>query len=126
MTFEISVVRGKNTGTLKFAHGSVTVETTCWWDPKVKIDAGTYTGYATRMTNKSGGSDGGKRQGIWFGKHVPYNNGTGYSDGIFIHKGTDATWSDGCVVALENQVVTIWNVVDPKDQPNVTIKVSDE
>lgn len=126
MPFEITVVRGQSKGKLKFSHDQVKVDTVCWWDSKVKIDAGEYTGYATRMANKSDGSDGGKRQGIWLGKDVPYKNGTKFSDGIFIHKGTSAVWSDGCIVAHENEVVKIWNAIHPKEKGNVTVKVTDE
>jgi hypothetical protein len=125
MSYEIHVRRAGKAGTLIFETGSLRVETTCWWDPKVVVDAGDYTGYATRMATKRDGWDGGKRQGIWFGKRVPVNGGTGKSDGIFIHKGTSAAWSDGCIVIVEAQMRRIWDSIHPKEQPNVAVRIVD-
>jgi hypothetical protein len=125
-TYTIDISRGTSNGTVSFTSGSVNVSTTCWWDPNVKIDAGTYTGYATRMDSKNDGVGGGKRQAIWFGTGVPYNNATGTSDEMFIHKGTNASWSDGCIVIAENKVMEIWNAISPKNTANVTINVSDQ
>ena len=124
-TYTINVSRQTNTGTLTFSHGTVNVSTTCWWDTAVKIDAGTYTGYATRMANKNDGFGGGKRQGIWLGSSVPYNNGTANSNQMFIHKGTNASWSDGCIVIAENKLMEIWNTINPKETANVTVTISD-
>ncbi len=121
MAYKIKIVRDKTEGRLKFSHGNVTVDTTCWWDPKKVIDAGTYTGYATRMASKTDGFDGGKREAIWFGKHVGLNGRT--SNDIFIHKGTGPSWSDGCIVADGGEVLKIWQAITPKEQPNVTIEV---
>lgn len=126
MAYEIKVRRAGSKGRLTFSLGDINVDAPCWWDPDVKIGAGTYTGYATRMATKTDGSDGGKRQAIWLGKDVPYGHGTRSSDAIFIHKGTSAAWSDGCIVAPEDQVVKIWLAINPKDQANVTIEVVDE
>ena len=122
----INVSRSGNTGTLSFNHGSVNVSTTCWWDVNVKIDADTYTGYATRMANKNDGVNGGKREGIWLGTNVPFNNGTNTSNEFFIHKGTSASWSDGCIVITENKLIEIWNTINPKDTANVTINITDD
>lgn len=126
MAFEIKVKRGKGKGRLSFSSGDIKVETDCWWDPEVRINAGTYTAYATRMATKTDGSDGGKREAIWLGRDVPYGNGTRTSDEIFIHKGTSPSWSDGCIVAAEDQVVKMWLSINPKEQPVVTVDVSDE
>ncbi len=126
MAYEIKITRGKGKGRLVFSHGDVKVDTDCWWDPEVKVGAGTYDGYATRMATKTDGSDGGKRQAIWLGKDVPHTHGTKTSDAIFIHKGTSPSWSDGCIVAPEDQVMKIWLAINPKEQPNVTIEVTDE
>ena len=121
MAFKITVERKDKQGVMKFKHGTVIVNTTCWWDLKNVIDAGTYTGYATRMANKNDGSNGGKREGIWFGRKVPLNGRN--STQIFIHKGKNASWSDGCIVAAEAQVLKIWNAIEPKEKANVTIEV---
>lgn len=124
MSFEINVVRNKTKGRLTFTHGDVAVDTECWWEPKVVVVAGTYTGYATYMAKKKN-SRGTKREAIWFGKSVPIAKRTRKSNDIFIHMGTDASWSDGCIVAVENEVLKIWNAISPKEQANVTINVSD-
>ena len=125
-TYEIRVVRRNKDGTLTFRNGNINISETCWWDPEVVIDAGTYTAYATRMANKDDGSDGGKREGIWLGKGVPYNGGQGKSNGIFIHKGTSAAWSDGCIVLSGAKVYEMWTSINPKEKPNVTVVVEDE
>lgn len=133
-TYTINIERGTNDGTLKFSHGSVTVDTTCWWDPDNKIDSGTYTGYATWMANKPE-ADGQPcpwkgnakhRPGIWFGNGVKSKNGTVTNNGIYIHKGTSAAWSQGCIVCAASEVLKIWNAVTPKDTANVTIVVTDK
>ncbi len=121
MGYKIRVVRDKTEGRLTFKFGSVSVDTKCWWDLKKAIDSGTYTGYATRMANKNDGSDGGKREAIWFGKNVGLNGRK--SNDIFIHKGTSAAWSDGCIVAASSEVLKIWNAITPKDKPNVSIEI---
>jgi hypothetical protein len=124
--YEIRVVRRGKNGTLTFSNGSIDISETCWWDPEVVIDAGTYTGYATRMANKTDGTDGGKREGIWLGRGVPYNSGQGKSNGIFIHKGTNPSWSDGCIVMAAAKVYQMWTSIQPKEQPNITVTVEDE
>lgn len=138
MTYEIKVVRGENQGTLSFNSGSISVSTPCWWDPAVKVEAGTYAGYATWMANKidPGSPPDNKpcpwknnqkrRVGIFLGKGVPVVNRTRHSDDIFIHKGTDASWSDGCIVADSGEVLKIWNAITPKDSQNVTVIVEDQ
>lgn len=85
MVYNITIERDEKQGKLIFKHGSVFVKTTCWWDLKNVIAAGTYSGYATRMASKKDGSDGGKREGIWFGTGVPL--GKRKSNQIFNHKG---------------------------------------
>jgi hypothetical protein len=124
MAFEINVVRGKSKGRLTFTQGDVSVDTDCWWDPKVVVVAGTYTGYATHMANKLN-SRRTKREAIWLGKDAPIAHRTRKANDIFIHMGTSAEWSDGCIVAAENEVLKIWNAINPKEQGNVTVNVSD-
>jgi len=125
MPYTINVVRGPDSGILTFQHGNVSVDTKCWWDKDVKVDAGSYTAYATRMANKYDGYDGGKREGIWLGTGVPVNDNARKSNGIFIHKGTSAAWSDGCIVIEEAEVIKIWKAISPKEQPNVTVIISE-
>jgi hypothetical protein len=125
-TYNIDVMRKSKDGILSFTNGSINIVTTCWWDPEVVIDAGTYTAYATRMANKTDGTDGGNREGIWLGKGVPYNSGGGKSNGIFIHKGTNPSWSDGCIVLPGALVYQMWSSIHPKEQPIITVTVRDE
>lgn len=124
--YEIRVVRRAKDGTLTFKNGNLNISATCWWDPEVVIDAGTYPGYATRMANKPDGTDGKNREGIWLGKGVPYNSGKGKSNGIFIHKGVDASWSDGCIVLPGAKVYQMWASIKPKERPNIIVTVEDE
>ena len=125
-TYTIDILRNGSDGTLSYKNGTINISTTCWWDPDVVIDAGTYTGYATRMANKTDGTDGGNREGIWLGKGVPYNSGGGKSNGIFIHKGKDASWSDGCIVCSAALVYQIWSSIHPKETANITVTVRDQ
>ncbi|MBI3469279.1 MAG: L,D-transpeptidase [Planctomycetes bacterium] len=116
--YTIDIKRGKDSGTLTYS-GGVSVSTTCWWDPKRKIPARTYTGCsATTMATKKN-SLGKPREAIFF-PDVP-----GYK-GIFIHMGTNAAWSDGCIVIAEAEIKKIYNDILPKDGKNVTVTVSDE
>lgn len=130
MQYKIEVIRGEKSGVLKFQSGGVSVSTTCWWDPKVRIDSGTYKGCsATWMANKTDGrtvppwgKPGQKRrEAIFLGKGVPVNGRT--SDDIFIHRGVDASWSDGCIVALKDEIWKIWDAIKEKDARNVTVIV---
>jgi hypothetical protein len=134
MSYTITVKRGQDKGTITFSHGNISVNTTCWWDSNNKIDAGTYTGYASWMSNKR--EDDGVacpwknneklRPGIYLGRGVPSNNATRTNNGIFIHKGTSAAWSEGCVVCSSSEVLKMWNAIMPKDSACVTIVVEDE
>lgn len=117
MSYTITVERGKATGTLTYA-GSVTVTARCWWDLMKKIPAATYTGCsATTMSTKKN-SRGGPREAVYF-PEVP-----GFR-GIFIHMGTSAKWSDGCIVINETDMLKIYNDIDPKNGRNVTVTVKD-
>ncbi|GJL49586.1 MAG: hypothetical protein NPIRA01_08130 [Nitrospirales bacterium] len=127
MPYVINIKRGKNKGKLKFTHGATSVDTTCWWDSAVKVDVGEYTSYATRMANKNDGITGNKkREAIWLGRNVPVNKNTRKSNEIFVHKGTSAAWSDGCIVIANSEVMKIWNAVTPKEAGNITVKITDE
>lgn len=125
-TFKIDVLRKGKDGILTFRHAAITISETCWWDPDVVVDAGTYTGYATRMANKSDGTDGGKREAIWLGKKVPVNGNSRMASGIFIHKGTSAAWSDGCIVMQGAKVYEMWTTITPKETANILVTVRDE
>jgi hypothetical protein len=125
-TYTIDVLRKSSDGILTFKNGTVNISETCWWDPKVVVDAGSYIGYATRMANKNDGTDGGKREAIWLGKNVPYNSNAGTADGFFIHKGTGPSWSDGCIVMAGSKVYQMWSSIHPKEKGNITVTIRDE
>ena len=114
--YEIKVERRRNEGTLTYSNGGVSVNTSCWWDPAVKIPALTYSGCsATHMTRKLN-SRGELREGIY----IP---GVPGRSGIFIHMGTNAGWSDGCIVIIESELLRIWNDITPHNGENVTVTV---
>jgi hypothetical protein len=125
--FEILVKRGKSTGTMVFTAGDVAVSTACWWDPDVVIEAKPegYSACATHMANKRDSLTGDKRPGLWFGRGVKYAHGTKTSNGIFIHEGSSARWSDGCIVADRAEILKIWTAINPKEQFVVTVRVED-
>lgn len=115
--FKIDVVRGKTQGKVKFVHGGLSINTTCYWDLLKKIPAGTYTGCSkTRMTTKTN-SNGKPREAIY----IP--NVSGYS-GIFIHMGSSAAWSDGCIVISEVEMLKLYQAISPDNGQNVTVRVT--
>lgn len=115
--FEISVKRGKTSGTLSYS-GTFELETKCWWDLARRIPAAEYTGCsATTMATKKN-SQGQPREAIFF-PNVP-----GFT-GIFVHMGNSAAWSDGCIVIEETLIKQIYNDIVPKNGRNVTITVED-
>jgi hypothetical protein len=126
--YEVIIKRGKNKGTLFFHSAGVTVDTTCWWDPKVKIDAAPdgYLCWKTRMNTKKDSVTKEKRPGIWFGKDIKYAKGTRKSNAIFLHEGKNAYWSDGCIVCDRTEFMKMWDAIGPNTQPHVLVKVTDE
>ncbi|UWQ74042.1 L,D-transpeptidase family protein [Leisingera sp. M658] len=123
-SYTITVTRtGKDTGKLEFSSGSVSLDETCWWDPNVKIAAGTYTKCSkTRMSSKKDSVTGKKRPGIYLPDAVV--PGTD-NHSIFIHEGKDPSWSDGCIVLTRDKMMEMWNEITPMDGKNVTVKVID-
>lgn len=115
--YRISIVRKKDQGSLLYT-GSIEILTPCWWDLVKRIPAGSYSGWsATRMATKTN-SRGEKREAIYLSS-IP-----GYS-GVFIHMGKDASWSDGCIVIPESELLRIWNDITPKDARNVIAEIRD-
>jgi hypothetical protein len=113
--YKIEVERSQNEGRLHYT-GTINVSTTCWWDPQRKIPAGTYANCsATYMATKQN-SAGGPREAIYI-PSIP-----GFS-GIFIHMGNNASWSDGCIVIREPEMLRIFADINPKDGRNVTVTV---
>ncbi|MBT0957283.1 hypothetical protein IV417_07795 [Alphaproteobacteria bacterium KMM 3653] len=125
-SYLIDVLRKENDGILTFTGGGVNVSTTCWWDPNMVINAGKYAAYATRMSNKDDGVNGAKREGIWLGRGVKYNKGANSGNGAFIHKGTGPSWSDGCIIVVESELLAIWNAIQPKETANIEVTIRDE
>ena len=118
MNYTINVERRKTEGTLRFDAGKAHVSTTCWWDPDKKIPAATYSGCSKTTMSTKKNSSGGPREAIFF-PSVP-----GFT-GIFIHMGTSAAWSDGCIVIRESEFLKIYNAITPKGGKNVTVVVKD-
>ncbi|MBK8457704.1 MAG: hypothetical protein IPL47_11850 [Phyllobacteriaceae bacterium] len=125
--YTIDIERKGRDGLLEFRSGSVKVSTRCWWDPGMIIDAkpGGYTGISTTMATKTDSVTGEPRPAIWFGKGVSYNGGARRGDGAFIHEGTGASWSDGCVVIARIEMMRLIEAIKPKGQYNVTINITD-
>jgi hypothetical protein len=116
--YTINVSRGAKDGTLKFTHGAINISTKCWWDPKAKIPARTYTGCSATTMKTKKNSLGRPREAIFI-PSVP-----GYR-GIFIHMGTSAAWSDGCIVIREKEMLKIFKAIVPKNGKNVNVIVKD-
>ena len=119
MSYLIEVERDTATGSgrLNYRHSNISVDTTCWFQLKNPIPEKRYTGCsATHMQTKKN-SQGGRREGIY----IP-DEQTG-REGIFIHMGTDCSWSEGCIVIEEIEVLKIWNSIESKDAANVTVVV---
>ncbi len=121
--YTVTVTRTGDTGKLEFSSGSVSLNETCYWDPNVKIAAGTYVNCSkTRMTSKKDSVTGELRPGIYLPDAVV--PGTD-NHSIFIHEGKDASWSDGCIVLDRTKMMKMWNELQPNDGRNVTVKVID-
>lgn len=135
-----------NQGFLKFEHGDIRINTPCWWDKK-RVNPGTYIATATRMSEKFDGRtrDGNgvrKREAIWlkrkvqFPSYIPYHlqpsgalplpsdNGVKSATGVFIHKGSQPSHSDACVVANEDLVFKIWDHI-PRNEDNILVHIYD-
>ena len=122
MGYLIEVERDTATGSgsLSYHHGDVTIDTPCWYQLKNPIPEKRYTGCsATHMCTKKN-SKGERREGIF----IP-DEQTG-RQGIFIHMGTDCSWSEGCIVIEESKMLRIWSSIEPKDESNVTVVVKNK
>ena len=114
--FKITIDRAAKEGILRFTGGANLVNATCWWDPLRKIPAGTYTGCSATTMRSKLNSQGKPREGVY----IP--DVSGFSE-IFIHMGNDASWSDGCIVIREPEMLKIYNAVRSKNSRNVTVIV---
>jgi len=118
MSYAIRIERSANdNGTLEYS-GGISIATTCWWDPDRKIPAGTYEGCSATLMSSKTNSAGAPREGVF----IP--NTSGFI-GVFVHMGTGPSWSDGCIVIAEEDMLRLWNDISPKDGDNVTITVVD-
>lgn len=57
---------------------------------------------------------------------MPYNGDGNTANGFFIHKGTSASWSDGCIVMPGAKVYQMWSEITPKESGNITVNITDE
>ncbi len=69
------------------------------------------------MSNKRN-SKGAPRESIFIPGVVGYA-------GIFIHMGTGPSWSDGCIVVEESNMLKIFRNINPKNAQNVTVSIRD-
>ena len=103
---------------MTYSNGSVYVNTSCWFELQNPILAKTYTGCsATHMMSKKN-SHGKPREAVY----LPDNQTN--RRGIFIHMGNNAAWSKGCIVIKESELLKIWNSIQPKETPNITVIVN--
>ncbi len=102
-----------DTGKLTFLKDNNEVfNTQCWWDPKVRIPAKTYTGCSTTIMASK------KMKAVY----LP-DEQTGHV-GIFIHPGAGPKHSDGCIVCAASRVKQIYDTV-PRNGRNITVDVAD-
>ena len=114
--YNIEITRDALYGTLRFTNMSLICR--CWWDVQKKIPAGTYRNCsATTMANKRN-SKGAPRESIFIPGVIGYS-------GVFIYMGTGPSWSDGCIVVEEDNMLKIYRKIIPKDGQNVTISIQD-
>ncbi len=115
--FEIKVIRKtEDTGVLLFSHGAVSVNTTCWWDPEEKINAGVYENCSKTIMAT-------KRYPAIFIQGA--RSSSSQIDDIFIHKGTNPDHSDGCIVIHNGELMKLYNAISPMNGANVIVTVED-
>ena len=121
VSYLIEVERNLSTGKgkLTYTQGAVSVSTDCWFELANPIPARKYTLCSATLMNSKKNSTGGKREGIY----LP-DDQTGRG-GIFIHMGRNSSWSDGCIVIVEQELLKIWNSI-PKNGNNVSINVTNK
>jgi hypothetical protein len=114
--YNIEITRESLSGTLRLSNTPIICR--CWWDVQKKIPAGTYRHCsATTMTNKRN-SRGAPRESIFIPGVIGYS-------GVFIHMGTGPSWSDGCIVIEEKEMLKIFNKINPKNGHNVSVSIKD-
>ena len=118
--YEIYVWRKKTEGTPRFWGPGSYLETTCWWKLDNEIPAKTYTDCSATTMRKKLNSLGLPREAIY----IP-DEQTG-KNGIFIHYGKNASWSDGCIVIVEKEMLKIYKAIKEKNGKNVTVVVEDD
>ena len=122
MTYTINVERelSKATGTLSYHHGDACVETSCWYQLENPIPEKVYTGCSATYMQTKKNSKGTEREGVYIPDEQTHR------EGIFLHMGVDPSWSEGCIVIEEEEMLKIWNSINPKDGHNVTVIVKNK
>jgi hypothetical protein len=122
MVYTIHVYRNAiDSGILTYdGHLLRGVVTKCWYDPMNRIQARAYENCSATYMKRAYGADGNllpntKWQAIFFPQHR----------GIFIHKGEDRSWSQGCIVIKYDVLKPIWDDIQPPDARNVLVVVTD-
>jgi hypothetical protein len=104
----IAITRtGKDSGEISFNN----ITAKCWFEPNNKIEAKLYTDCSLTTMYRKG------RAGIY----IP-NEQTG-KNGIFIHYGESAHWSEGCIVTGHEMMTALYAI--KRDSMNVSVMVTD-
>jgi len=98
---------GSTSGTLRFPAAGI--NETCWFASDTPVSRGSYTGQATYMATKTDSRTGGARKGIYM-----FGN-------IFIHEGSDPTWSQGCIVISYDSMQRLWNYIGLENQVRIVV-----
>ncbi|MCS6758937.1 MAG: hypothetical protein MO852_07855 [Candidatus Devosia euplotis] len=119
-TFTISIARpaasSADEGELEFTDSGLAFKARCWWDPKNRIDAGTYTRCSRTHMAASG------LEAIYLPDAVPKMTG---AKEIFIHGGRGPDKSLGCIVVESALFAKLWQHIEPTNGFNITVIVSD-
>jgi hypothetical protein len=54
---------------------------------------------------------------------LPVDNGERTATGVFIHQGNSPSSSLACIAAAQNEVMKIWNSIEPINETNILVYV---
>ncbi len=112
----IRIVRGAgSSGTLHFSNATTSLQFPVVWDPKNRISPAVLPGCSrTIMATK-------KRPAI----HLPGATLHGQpNNNIFIHRGRNETWSDGCFVLDDSDMASLLAAIPEENAFNITVEVT--
>ena len=123
MLYTINVYRSAmDSGVLTYdGHMLRGLATKCWFDPMNRIKARSYENCSATYMNRAYGPDDKLIPDTeWQAIFIPPHKG------VFIHKGDDPSWSEGCIVIKYEKLKPIWDDIQPRDGWNVLVVVKDE